>query len=54
MLKRRLSGWPGALHLVASAAVWADPYGDSNALFKSAGESAEFYGRRAAPCIRPR
>jgi lipid-binding SYLF domain-containing protein len=43
MLKRKLTGWPGALLLVAAAVAWADPYSDTRALFKNAGESAEFF-----------
>ena len=43
MPKRKLTGWPGALLLVVAALAWADPYSDTSALFKNAGESAEFF-----------
>jgi lipid-binding SYLF domain-containing protein len=43
MLRRRLSGWLGALSLLTSAAASADSYTDTVALFKNAGQSAEFF-----------
>jgi lipid-binding SYLF domain-containing protein len=55
MLRPKLTGWLGALLLFAGAAAWADPYTDTIALFKSAGESAEFfknsYGYAVFPTI---
>jgi lipid-binding SYLF domain-containing protein len=55
MLKPKLTGWLGALLLLACAAAWADPYSDTTALFKNAGESAEFfknsYGHAVFPTI---
>jgi lipid-binding SYLF domain-containing protein len=55
MLKRKLTGCLGALLLAAAAVAWADPYSDTSALFKHAGESAEFfrssYGYAVFPTI---
>jgi lipid-binding SYLF domain-containing protein len=58
MLKPKLTGWLGALLLLACAPAWAadpDPYSDTIALFKNAGESAEFfknsYGHAVFPTI---
>jgi lipid-binding SYLF domain-containing protein len=53
MLRRRLSGWLGALLLLVSAAASAASYSDTIALFRNAGESAGFFANSYGYAVFP-